>query len=180
MRIDIENKAGKYLFKKDGELIFSSVERKNLLRTCTLLKDRNNQLIAEIYTKYSIPFIQIKYIVKYQNNLLKILPKSIIGPYYILDYNYSKYILVKHRGLKYSVLKENKQIAYFIKESGVSLGFSKRKFIIEVDADADVNLVCIFFCAVFCDFESRAEINIDLGLMLKEEKLFDNNWITKK
>jgi hypothetical protein len=143
-----------------------------------LLLDINNNKIAKIDSKYTIPFLQVKYIVTFKNDLFEILPKSFFSPYFILDYKGSNYEIIKHKGLRYSIFKDSRQIGYFSKDS-VSFGAAK-VFQIEIDNDADINLICTFVYALCCNFESSAEINIDLGLVLKEYKQFDKDWKAKK
>ena len=113
----------------------------------------------------------------YKDDVFEVTPQAMIKEYWTVDYKNKHYEIVIHKGLKYSVFKDSKQIAYFIKQA-VTFG-TARNILIELNNDEDIELICTFAFALCCDFEETSDININLGLTLGEYKKFDNKWKAK-
>jgi hypothetical protein len=90
------------------------------------------------------------------------------------------YHIYGHRGRKYSIYKNDKQIAWWNKNA-VSW-FAGDNYKIISDADADIDLL-ISFCLIIDNFSSDSgkgnTINIDLGNIGFQARKFDPAWQPK-
>ena len=89
------------------------------------------------------------------------------------------YDIYVHRGLKYSVYKNDLQVAWWTKHA-VSW-FSGDNYKIIADRNCDYNLL-ISFCLIIDNYRSEGNkkaINIDIGRIGPQAKKFDLNWHPK-
>jgi len=87
-----------------------------------------------------------------------------------------------HKGLKYSVFQDDKQVAAFERQSIVS--FKEDICNIEIDHDADLNLI-IAFSLIISDLDKNDgndanNVNVNLGNIGPEAREFDATWRPKE
>ena len=87
-----------------------------------------------------------------------------------------RYCLYGHKGLRYSVFRDDRQIAAFTKNR-IVIGKGNRYEIL-LDDDADVVLIACMALAICTseDDDNDATANIDVGSIGPEEKPFDEGW----
>ncbi len=91
--------------------------------------------------------------------------------------NGETYRLYSHRGLNYSIFKEDRQIAAFTKNRLV-LG-SGNEYEIRVDSDADVVvLVCMILTYNSSEEDSKDDsaVTLDIGHLGPQDRKFDEAW----
>ena len=89
------------------------------------------------------------------------------------------YDIYAHRGRKYSVYKNDVQVAWWTKQA-VSY-FSGDNYKIIADRNSDYNLL-ISFCLIIDNYRSEGDkkaINIDIGRIGPQARTFDVNWQPK-
>ena len=87
-----------------------------------------------------------------------------------------RFRLYEHRGLKYSIFRNDRQIAAFVKNR-VVIGTGNR-YEIRMDADADLVIVLCLVLTINCS-ESDAKdssITVDFGNIGPEGRRFDESW----
>jgi uncharacterized protein YxjI len=89
------------------------------------------------------------------------------------------YTLYVHRGLKFSIFKDDRQIAAFTKNL-VVLG-SGNNYEIHMDSDADALLIiCMVITINSADFDDDKEtVSIDFGNIGPQGRKFDDSWEPK-
>ena len=87
------------------------------------------------------------------------------------------YWLYEHKGLKYSIFMEDRQVAAFTKNR-VKIGKGDRY---DIRANHDANIIVIICLALTMDaseYEDDEEsLTIDIGNVGPQEKAFDKSWV---
>jgi hypothetical protein len=100
--------------------------------------------------------------------------------YYQCQNGVDTYDIYGHRGRKYSIYKNNIQIAFWDKEAVV--WFEGDNYKIKADKDCDVELL-ISFCLIVDNFSSENHggnvVTYDLGNFGFQAKKFDESWRSK-
>lgn len=117
---------------------------------------------------------------KWDNSILEFRTKSVWKGHYLCSDGQDYYEIFAHRGWKYSVFRNDSQIAYW--DGDTDSLVSGDKYIILADRDADVELL-IAFCLVLDNNES-ANIDgnimtIDFGNLGMQARKFDETWQPK-
>lgn len=174
MKISVFRKKGKYHFVLNDKIIYLGVIIKKWFNVKYALLNQNNDIISYVNSRYTIPFIQVKYIINFKGEIITLKSKSLFSPYYQFVFEGISYKIILHRGLKISIFENDIQIGYFQKEP-VSLGWNEN-FKIIVKNTVNLDLICSIFFALECEFAQMSEININLGLQFNEQMKFDKNW----
>jgi uncharacterized protein YxjI len=84
--------------------------------------------------------------------------------------------LYQHKGLRYSIFQDERQIAAFSKNR-VTIGKGNR-YDIQMDADADlVVLLCLVLTVNTAEnADNKATVTVDLGNIGPEDRPFDESW----
>jgi len=119
-----------------------------------------------------------KYDIKrWDNDPIEFRTKSFWKTYYQSECGIDTYDIYGHRKRKYSIYKNNRQIAWWDKD--VVSEFKGDNYRIIADKKADYNLL-ISFCLIINDYTSqRVDENyssFNIGNIGPEEKKFDKNW----
>jgi uncharacterized protein YxjI len=183
MEIDINQKkisiGDKYTIFTDGQQTHTaSRELFNLLPVVNLFNNPNNRPIMTIRKRLS--WFKAKYdITRWDNNILEFRTVSFWKPHYQCHCGNDNYDIYGHRGRKYSIFKNDKQIAYWDKKAVSWFAGDNYKIIGDKGSDADL---LISFCLVIDNFASDDHdgntVTIDLGNLLQAKK-FDNSWQPK-
>lgn len=120
-------------------------------------------------------------LIKYDNNKFEFRTISIWKLHYECHVGEDIYEIFGHRGRKYSIYKNDNQIAWWDKEA-VSW-FNGDNYKITADNDCDIELL-ICFCLIIDNAKSKNSdgntVNIDLGNIGFQARKFNPNWIPKK
>jgi len=96
---------------------------------------------------------------------------------YVCEGNHETFRLYTHKGLKYSIFKDDRQIAAYVKNR---LVFGKgNKYEIRMDSDADLIVILCIVLTMNSSEESSdndASVTIDLGSLGPEDRPFDDSW----
>jgi uncharacterized protein YxjI len=86
------------------------------------------------------------------------------------------YCLYGHRGLRYSIFQDNRQIAAFTKNR-IVIG-KGNQYEIKINDDADVIVIICMVLAINTseDDDDNATVTIDVGSIGPEERPFDERW----
>ena len=105
--------------------------------------------------------------------------KSFWKGHYQCIVGFDVYDIYSHRGRKYSIYKNDTQIAWWTKEAVTWFGGDNYKII--ADNNCDYNLI-ISFCLVIdnCKSKNEGAINIDIGKIGPQAKMFDPEWRPKQ
>lgn len=119
-------------------------------------------------------------ITRWDNNILEFRTKSIWKLYYQCQCGSDIYDIYGHRGRKYSIYKNNNQVAWWDKKAVTWFAGDNYKII--ADKDCDVNLI-ISFCLIVDNFSSEDHdgntVTYDFGNIGFQAKTFDKNWQPK-
>lgn len=130
-----------------------------------------NKLFSVFKAKYDIT--------RWDNQVLSFRTQSFWKPQYTCQVGNDSYSVYGHRGRKYSVYKNDQQVAWWDKNA-VSW-FAGDNYKITADSDADIELL-MSFCLVVDNFASDDHdgnmINIDLGNLFEGRK-FNRDWQPK-
>lgn len=119
-------------------------------------------------------------ITRWDNNVLQYRTKSVwkrqdqcqVGP--------DLYMIYGHRGRKYSIFKNDTQVAWWDKKAVTWFAGDNYKII--ADKDCDIDLI-ISFCLIVGDFSSENHdgnvVNFNFSNIGFQQKKFDNNWQPK-
>ncbi len=184
MEIDINQKkisiGDKYKIFTNGQLTHTAArELFNLLPVVNLFEV--NKEVAKMRIEKRFSFLYAKYdIIRWDNMVLEFRTKSFWEMNYQCQSGTDFYNIYGHRGRKYSVLKNDKQIAWWNKEA-VSW-FAGDNYKIIADEDADVNLL-ISLCLIVDNFRSDDHdskvFSIDFGNIGFFARKFDAAWQPK-
>ncbi|HYA95590.1 MAG TPA: hypothetical protein VEC95_04890 [Terriglobales bacterium] len=95
---------------------------------------------------------------------------------FLCEGHQERFRLYQHKGLRYSIFQDERQIAAFIKNR-VKIGKGNR-YDIEVDTDADLVVVLCLVLTVNTaeNDDNRATITVDFGNIGPEDRPFDESW----
>jgi hypothetical protein len=95
---------------------------------------------------------------------------------FVCEGNQECFRLYEHKGLKYSIFKNDRQIAAFVKNR-IVIGRGN-KYEIRVDADADLILVlCLALTVNSAENDDKdASVTFDFGNIGPEDRPFDASW----
>jgi len=142
----------------------------------TLGDDRPRMTIAK-----KLSWFKAKYdITRWDDNILLFRTISFWKPQYRCQVGADTYMLYGHKGRKYSIYKNDVQIAWWDKEA-VSW-FAGDNYKIIADRDADIDLL-ISFCLIIDNFRSDDHdgkaLTIDVGNIGFQVRKFDPSWQPK-
>lgn len=119
-------------------------------------------------------------ITRWDNNIIKFRTKSYWKLYYQCQCGADTYDIYGHRGRKYSIYKNDKQVAWWNKKAVTWFAGDNYKII--ADKDCDVNLI-ISFCLIVDNFSSDDHdgntVTYDFGNIGFQVKKFDDSWQPK-
>jgi hypothetical protein len=118
-------------------------------------------------------------IVRWDNNLLEVKSRSFWSLDYSCQFGPDRYDIYGHNGRKYSIYKNDRQVAWW--DKNMVSWFDGDNYKIIADKDCDVDLL-ISFCLIVDDLstsDSSSTISIDLGSIGFETKKFDRAWLPK-
>ena len=184
MEIDINQKkisiGDKYQIFIDGQQTHTaSKEIFQFLPTINLFDNIGGR--AKIKIKKRISWFEAKYdLTRWDNNILEFKTTSFWKLSYQCQCDSDMYEVYGHKGRKYSVYKNNIQVAWWDKEAVT--WFEGDNYKIIADNDCDVDLV-IAFCLIVDNFSSDDHegntVTYDFGNIGFQAKKFDNNWEPK-
>jgi uncharacterized protein YxjI len=133
-------------------------------------------VIKKKWTLFKVAFN----LTKWNNNVFEFRTKKIGERYYCCHVGQDLYEIFGHRGRKYSVYKNNVQIAYWDKKA--ITWFNGDNYKIIADKDSDYELI-ISFCLIIDNFFSNNNDNntmtVDFGNIGPQTKKFDPAWQPK-
>lgn len=184
MEIDINQKkisiGDKYQIFTNGQLTYTAVrELFNLLPVVNLF--RINEGRVRMTIRKRLTWFIAKYdIVRWDNNILEFRTKSFWKLNYRCQCGNDQYDIYGHTGRKYSIYKNNIQIAYWTKEAVSWFAGDNYKIVADYDCDQDL---LISFCLIVDNFRSDDHdsntVNIDLGNIGLFARKFDHTWQPK-
>jgi len=184
MEIDINQKkisiGDKYQIFTDGQLTHSAAsELFNLLPVVNLFE--NNYEMPRMIISKRLSWFKAKYdITQWDNDVFEFRTNSFWKLHYRCQVGNDVYDIYGHRSIKYTIYKNNIQIAWWDKKA-VSW-FAGDNYKIIADKDCNFNLL-ISFCLIIDNFSSDDNdgnaLNIDLGSFGFQAKKFDLNWKPK-
>ena len=128
-----------------------------------------------------LSWFKAKYdITRWDNNILNFRTKSIWKLHYQCQSGPDLYDIYGHRGRKYSVYKNDVQVAYWDKKAVTWFAGDNYKIIADRDCDKDLILS---FCLIVDNFSSDSNdgntVTYDLGNIGFQAKKFDETWHPK-
>jgi uncharacterized protein YxjI len=95
---------------------------------------------------------------------------------FVCKNNNEIYRLYGHKGLNYSIFKDDQQIAAFTKNK-IAMGKGNH-YDIQMDDDANLVIVLCLVLTIDCseNSDNSPGVNVDLGNIGPEEKPFDSSW----
>lgn len=140
------------------------------------LRDEKGQILLTINERFTI--LRTRYDIEYPNGvILEFRTISVWKGHYQCKFNQDVYDIYSHRGLKYSIYKNNSQIAWW-NQDAVSVGKGDN-FKMFANDDCDVDLL-ISFCLITDDStgndSSGSPFAINLGSIGPQAKKFNPNW----
>jgi len=128
-----------------------------------------------------LSWFKAKYdITRWDNNVLEFRTKSYWKLYYQCQCGPDIYEIYGHRGRKYSIYKNDVQVAWWDKKAVTWFAGDNYKII--ADKDCDLNLI-ISFCLVIDNYSSDDHdgntVTYDLGNIGFQAKVFDDSWQPK-
>jgi len=185
MEIDINQKkisvGDKYKIFTDGQHTHNATKDFLQLLPEINLFD-NNAGLARITINKRFSWFKAKYEIttRRDNNILPFTTKSYWKLHYQCQCGTTHYDIYGHRGLKYSIYKNDIQIAWWGKKAVTWFAGDNYKII--ADKDCDIELI-VSFCLIIDNFSSNDEkgdtVKYDLGNIGFQAKKFDYNWVQK-
>lgn len=184
MEIDINQKkisvGDKYRIFIDGQQTYAASARLfKLLSVIDLFELNTTVPLTTINKRFS--WFKAKYdITRPDNSVLPFRTESFWGLHYRCPCGNDIYDIYGHRGRRYSIYKNDTQIAWWQKKAVTWFGGDNYKMI--ADRDSDVELI-VSFCLILDNFlskdsEGRA-VTINLGNIGFRKKKFDAGWLPK-
>jgi len=170
----------KYKIFVDGRQTYIASRKLISLLPVVYLYELNNERPKMTINKL-FSFFKAKYdIARSDNRVFQFRTLSFWKLQYECQVGQDSYVIYGHRGRRYSIYKNDQQIAWWDKNA-VSW-FAGDNYKIILDKDADIDLL-ISFCLVVDNFSSDSHdgnmINIDLGNIGFQAKKFDPAWQPK-
>ncbi len=150
-----------------------------LLPEIHLFENGNEQ--PKYIIKKNWSFFYLSYnLIKSNHQVLEFRTKSYWRNHYHCQVGYDAYDIYGHRGRKYSVYKNDQQVAWWDKDA-VSW-FNGDNYRIIADKDCDMELI-VSFCLIidnsFSNDNDNAMFNFDLGSIGPQAKKFNPQWQPK-
>jgi len=184
MEIDVNQKkisiGDKYRIFVDGqETYLASRQLFQLLPEINLFKTGEER--ARVTINKRLSWLKARYdITRWDNNILQFRTISFWKLHYECQLGPDLYTIYGHRGRKYSIFKNDTQVAWWDKKAVTWSAGDNYKII--ADKDCDIDLI-ISFCLIVDNFSSDDHdgnmVTIDLGNIGFQQKRFDNNWQPK-
>lgn len=184
MEIDINQQkisiGDKYKIFIDGQEQYKAVRKLfRLLAVVDLYRDDNDTPLMTIRKRWS--WFRAKYdIVRSDNTVLPFRTKSFWKDYYQCEMGSNKYELYGHRGRKFSIFKNGRQIAWW--EQRAVSWFAGDNYKITADLNVDKELL-ICFCLIIDNYSSDEHdgnlLTYHIGKIGPQEKNFDEGWLPK-
>jgi uncharacterized protein YxjI len=184
MEIDINQKkisiGDKYQIFIDGQQThFASRKLWRLMPEINLSKIGDDSPRMTINKRLS--WFRAKYdITRWDGGVLEFRTKSFWKHYYQCQSGSDNYGIYGHRGRKYSIYKNDVQVAWWNKKAVT--WFAGDNYKIAADKDCDVDLI-ISFCLVVDNFSSDDHdgntVTFNVGNIGFQAKKFDENWLPK-
>jgi len=185
MRIDINQKKislfNSYkIFIEQRKAYTADCDIVFLMPIIELHKINGNKPIVIIKKRWSL--LKPKYDILFKDGTVaNFRTKSSWDCHYNCEYKNDKYTIYSHLERKYSIYKNDIQIAWWDKEAVV--WFSGDNYKIVADSDVEIELI-ISFCLIIDNyFNRRSRGNIltyDFGEVLHEDKSFNSKWLPKE
>jgi uncharacterized protein YxjI len=185
MEIDINQKkitfGDKYRVFIDGQLTHTaSTELFRLFPEINLFHNTGGEPKLTINKRHT--WFKAKYdITFWDNNVLEFRTKSIWRNHFQCQVGPDRFDIYGHKGRKYSVYKNDKQVAWWDKE--MVSWFQRDNYKILADADVDYELI-IAFCLITDNHSSSSNegntVTFDLGKIGPQTKVFNPNWQPKQ
>ncbi len=184
MEININQKkisfGDEYQIFKDGQQTHFASQRIFRIRPEINLFD-NNGGRARMTISKRFSWFKAKYdITTWDNNVLQFRTPSFWRLHHQCQYGSDCYDIYGHRKRKYSIFKNNVQVAWWDKEALTF--FEGDNYKIVANQDCDVDLI-IAFCLIVDNFSSDDHdgntVTYDFGNVAFEEKRFNRNWKPK-
>ena len=181
MKIDINQKkitiGDKYQIFVNGEQCYSaSTELFRLLSVINLFDNEGSRARMTIKKKWT--WWGASYdLIRYDGNVFTLKTVSAWKLHYQCQYENNLYDIYGHRGRKYSVYKDNVQVAWWDKEAVT--WFEGDNYSINANNDIDRDLI-ISFCLLMDNDTSKEHngntVTFDFGNLGFQSKAFDVNW----
>jgi len=189
MEIDIKQKkisiADKYQIFVDGKQTYTaSTKLFRLLSEIHLLEIGSNNPKYVIKKRWTL--FKPAFDLRWNNNVFEFRTKNFWKHHYYCKVGQDYYEIFGHRGRKYSIYKNNVQIAYWDKEAITLYKGDTYKIIADDDCNCEL---LISFCLIIDNKSSNNENNhndalfsttIDFGNIGLQSKKFDPLWLPKK
>jgi uncharacterized protein YxjI len=185
MEIDINQKkisiGDKYQIFTDGQQTHrASKALLQLLAEIRLFENKSGDQPRMTINK-RLSWFKAKYdITRWDDNVLKFRTQSYWKSYYQCQSGADTYDIYGHKGRKYSIYKNNRQVAWWDKKAVTWFAGDNYKII--ADKDCDVNLL-ISFCLIIDNFTSddhdSTAVTYNIGKIAFQAKIFDENWKPK-
>jgi len=150
-----------------------------LLTEIHLFEFSDNRLKYIIKKKW--PFFNVAFDLTNQNNrVFQFRTEKYWKGHYYCQVGQDLYEIFAHKGRKYSVYKNNTQIAWWDKEA--IAWFNGDNYKIIADKDSDYELIISFCLIIDCTFyksNNESTIKINYGKVTTEAKKFDPTWKPK-
>jgi uncharacterized protein YxjI len=182
MEIDINQKkisiGDKYQIFTDGKQThYASTKLFRQLAEINLFENSSSRpkyLIKKRWAFFNTSFD----LISWDNNVLEFRTKSFWKNHYLCQVGQDLFEIYGHRGRKYSVYKNDKQVAWWDKEAVAWFNGDNYKII--ADKDCDHELI-ISFCLIIDNTQSNDgnTLTIDIGNIGPQAKKFDTNWQPK-
>lgn len=185
MQIDIEQKAisfgDKYTILLDGkEAYYARGAVFTILAKISLSAEKQGTPLLVINKKFA-PFMAEYTITMADGSILNFTTLSVWGYHYQCVMGNDTYDIYGNRGLKYSIYKNNVQVAYFVAASAVL--FFGDSYTLYADDDCNQELL-IAFCLIIDNYayndNGKYTITINLGKIGIGMKKFDSEWRPNK
>ena len=184
MEIDINQKkisfGDKYQIFTDGQQTHYAARKLfNLLPVVNLFE--NKYEVPRMTIKRRFSWFKAAYdIIQWDSNIMEFRTVSYWKQHYNCLVGMDSYDIYGHRGRKYSIYKNDVQVAWWDKEAVTWFAGDNYKII--ADKDCNVNLL-VSFCLIIDNFKSDNHdgntVNVDLGNIGFQTKKFDVNWNPK-
>lgn len=184
MEIDInQNKISigdKYHIFIDGQkMYFASTKLLRWLSEINLFKNQDNRAAYTIKKKWS--WFKTSYnLISNDSSLYEFRTKNIWRLHYCCQVGADLYEIYGHKGRKYSIYKNDVQIAWWDKEAVTWFNGDNYKMMANNDCNVEL-LMC--FCLIIDNATSNDNdgntVTIDIGNIGLQAKAFDNNWRPK-
>jgi uncharacterized protein YxjI len=184
MEIDINQKkisfGDKYQIFIDGQQThFASTKLSRWLAEINLFKNNNSRstyLIKKRWAFFNTSFD----LTTWDNNVLEFRTKSFWKNHYFCQVGQDLFEIYGHRGRKYSIYKNDKQVAWWDKQAVAWFNGDNYKIIADKDGDHELIIAfCLIIDNTLSNDNEGNTLTIDIGNVGPQAKKFDTNWKPK-